>query len=123
MTTSNKNRANSSNPAHRKPIFPHYFTSKVTDKSTGQTVDHTFECQGTAYIAEKTGLPERTVRWRAKQGYIPNAKRMGINNHKRIIYFWLTEQANAYIESIKPKVDLYLSSNDENYTPYQNGGE
>ena len=72
--------------------FPHYFTTEVKNKETGEKELKEFECVGTAYIAEKTGIPSRTIRWRAKQGLIPKTKRMGISKNERPVYFWLTER-------------------------------
>lgn len=94
-------------------IFPHYFTTEVKNKATGQKELKEFECVGTAYIAEKTGIPSRTIRWRAKQGLIPNSKRMGIDRNKKPVYFWLTEQADAYCAAVNNLADLYTASNDE----------
>jgi len=96
-------------------IFPHYFNAEVTDKDTGQKEIKQFECVGTAYISAKTGIPSRTIRWRAKHGMIPNVKRMGIDRNKKPVYFWLTEQADAYCAAINSLADLNAASNDEFY--------
>lgn len=94
-------------------IFPHYFNAEVTNKATGQKELKQFECVGTSYISAKTGIPSRTIRWRAKQGLIPNVKRMGIGRNKKPVYFWLTEQADAYCAAVNKHADLYTASNDE----------
>ena len=95
--------------------FPHYFMAEVKNKETGQKELKEFECVGTAYIAEKTGIPSRTIRWRAKQGLIPKTKRMGISKNERPVYFWLTEQADEYCAAVNSLVDLHTASNDEFY--------
>lgn len=86
--------------SYKTNLFPFTFTTDVKDKETGQYIKKEFECQGTAYIAEHTGLPMRTITWRAKNGHIPNAKRMGFGEKKRITYFWLTKQADDYIKLV-----------------------
>lgn len=95
--------------------FPHYFTTEVKNKETGEKELKEFQCVGTAYIAEKTGIPSRTIRWRAKQGLIPKTKRMGISKNERPVYFWLTEQADAYCAAVNSLADLHTASNDEFY--------
>lgn len=85
---------------YKTQLFPFTFTTEIKSKETGKYIEKEFECQGTAYISRHTGIPTRTIEWRAKQGYIPNAKRMGIGEKKRITYFWLTEQANEYIHLV-----------------------
>ena len=95
--------------------FPHYFMAEVKNKETGQKELKEFECVGTAYIAEKTNTPSRTIRWRAKQGLIPKTKRMGISKNERPVYFWLTEQADAYCAAVNSLADLHAASNDEFY--------
>lgn len=95
--------------------FPHYFTTEVKNKETGEKEPKEFQCVGTAYIAEKTGIPSRTIRWRAKQGLIPKTKRMGVEKNGRIVYFWLTQQADAYCAAVNSLADLHTASNDEFY--------
>lgn len=85
---------------YNRNIFPFTFTSEAKDKVTGEYIEKEYECQGTAYIAKHTGVPVRTIEWRAKNGLIPNSKRMGIGEKKRITYFWLTQQADEYIRLV-----------------------
>ena len=96
-------------------IFPHYFKAEVKNKETGQKELKQFECVGTDYISEKTGIPSRTIRWRAKQGLIPKTKRMGINKNNKPVYFWLTEHADAQCAALNSLADLHTASNDEFY--------
>ena len=96
-------------------IFPHYFSTEVTNRATGQKELKKFECVGTAYIAEKTGIPSRTIRWRAKQGLIPKTKKMGVHKNERPVYFWLTQQADEYCAAVNILADLHTASNDELY--------
>lgn len=108
-------------------IFPHYFKTERKDPETGKIIEKEYECQGTSYISERTGLPSRTIKWRAKQGYIPYTNRMGAGKNKHIVYFWTTQAADEYIDlvnsgrvhlgRIKPLSTAVLNTpaNDENY--------
>lgn len=96
---------------NKKSIFPFYVNIQGDLTGTG-----TLAYQGTTYLSENSGIPSRTIKWRAKNGHIPNTKRLRCPaNKNKFVYMWLVEHADEYIAKINNNADLFHAVNDEFY--------
>lgn len=100
----------------RKSPFPLFVDIYKRNSETGQKEPVTLEIQGTSYISQHTGIPIRTIKWKAKKGLIAGVQRIGADRNERVLYGWKLSDADAYIEKMNTlREQLFNASNDEFY--------